>query len=134
MAEPRCAGCHSTLDPLAYAFAKYEGIELNYGLSVGGYRPERAPERIPGWDDAKQKPFVLGKPVSDLREWAKVASESDEFKRNLGEMFFVHALGRRPQGAELPEFNQLWRSLPQDGYAANRLLHRLIDTHSFGAP
>jgi len=35
--------------------------------------------------------------------------------------------------APLPH-HPLWRSLPEDGYSTNRLLHRLIDTQTFGAP
>lgn len=134
VAHPRCANCHSTLDPLAYAFVRYEGIEMQYGLSIGKYSEDRPTRRIPGWDDGKQKPFLFGQPVADLVELAKVASNSDEFKRNMAQMFFVHALGRKPTPAEQPEFAELWRSLPKDRYSANRLLHRLIDTHSFGAP
>jgi hypothetical protein len=194
VAEARCAGCHSTLDPLAYAFMKYEGIGFGgaaiptniprlptetgatpgaaggiypnptatpaagggiypnplaapgatppggggviYPSSVafGGYNEQRGPRRIPGWDDAKQQAYILGKPVSSLVEWAKVASESDQFKRTMTETFYIHAFGRKPDQADLPEFNGLWRSLPEDGYSANRLLHRLIDTQTFGAP
>lgn len=132
--EARCAGCHSTLDPLAYAFAKYEGIDTMYGLSLGNYKPSRPVELIPGWDDAKQKPYLLGKPVADLVEWASVAANSDEFKRHQAETFFIHALGRKPQPADQAEFNALWRAIPADGYSANRLIHRLVDTLSFGAP
>jgi hypothetical protein len=204
VAEARCAGCHSTLDPLAYAFMKYEGIggfsggaipnipniprlptagatpttpaatgaapatggiyprpgstPATGGIyptasgtpgatgtpgaggvypSVGGfgnYSENRGPRRIPGWDDAKQQAWLLGKPVNSLIEWAKVASESDPFKRTMTETFYLHAFGRKPDPTDLAEFNALWRSLPADGYSANRLLHRLIDTQTFGAP
>jgi hypothetical protein len=202
VAEARCAGCHSTLDPLAYAFMKYEGIGIGIGggaipnipniprlpiagatpttpmaqpaagaapatggiypmpgstpvtggiyptadgtpgaggvyPSVGGfgnYSENRGPRRIPGWDDAKQQAWLLGKPVRSLIEWAKVASESDQFKRTMTETFYEHAFGREIDPTDLAEFNALWRSLPADGYSANRLLHRLIDTQTFGAP
>lgn len=184
-----CAGCHSTLDPLAYAFMRYEGLpSTNYeapaaprgagtgggelggfpvaaqlggdggvaipglgrdgGLpggitipsggfnffSIGVYNPSRPKQRIRAWDDGVQQPVVLGKPVETLLEWAQVAAASDEFKRNLAEMFFVHAFGQKPQGEQLNELNAIWRALPEDGYSANRLIHRLIDTPSFGAP
>lgn len=196
VADARCAGCHSTLDPLAYAFMKYEGIGFGGGaipnipnlpraptstgtsaaasptagppapgggiypaagampgiggirpgatpgaggiypssVAFGGYNEKRGPNRIPGWDDVKQQAWLLGKPVNSLVEWAKVASESDQFKRTMTETFYFHAFGREPEQADLPEFNALWRSLPEDGYSANRLLHRLIDTQTFGAP
>ena len=198
VAEARCAGCHSTLDPLAYAFMKYEGIGFGgavggaipnipniprpaaatstpaaatpaagggiyptagatpaaggiypnptagatpgaggiypSAVAFGGFNEQRGPRRIPGWDDAKQQSWLLGKPVNSLVEWAKVASESDQFKRTMTETFYIHAFGRKPDATDLAEFNALWRSLPEDGYSANRLLHRLVDTQTFGAP
>jgi hypothetical protein len=134
VAQPRCANCHSTLDPLAYAFMKYEGIQVSADLKFGAYRPERASERIPAWDDQKQQPFVLGQPVEDLVAWARVAAESDQFARNMAQVFFLHALGRTPEATDEAEFKPLWQSLREDGYSANRLLHRLVDTQLFGAP
>ncbi|MET0287400.1 MAG: hypothetical protein ABW352_23140, partial [Polyangiales bacterium] len=37
VAQPRCANCHSTLDPLAYAFVRYEGIQISADLKFGAY-------------------------------------------------------------------------------------------------
>jgi hypothetical protein len=172
--QARCAGCHSTLDPLSYAFAKYEGapsgrrpmpmqmpqgttpmmpMDSDAGMpeaphaapmqpagqydilaNIGGYNADRPKERIPDWDDKKQRPYVLGQPVDDLVGLAKVAVASDQFKRNLADIFFRHALGAEASLAQQPEFNALWRSLSEDSFSANRLIHRLVDTHSFGAP
>ena len=131
---PRCANCHSTLDPLTYAFTEYEGIRINADLRFGDYIPERPRERVPGWDPARQKSSLLGVEVPDLVAWAKVAAASDEFKRAMAQLFFEHALGRAPAPSESEEFIALWRSLPDDGYSANKLLHRLIDTLAFGRP
>ncbi|HEY6878184.1 MAG TPA: DUF1585 domain-containing protein [Polyangiales bacterium] len=141
---PRCATCHSTLDPLAYAFAKYNGIAgpsdallLLLGLAdfpFGGYDQGRAAKVMPGWSDTEQQPVIFGKEVGSLRAWAEVAANSDAFARNLAMIFFEHALSRGPTPPEMDEFTALWRSLPDDGYSANRLIHRLIDTQAFGVP
>jgi hypothetical protein len=131
---PQCATCHSTLDPLAYAFAEYEGIDIQMGGGFGGYRPERIAAHMPNWDKDAQQSVVLGQPVDSLIEWAQVAADSDMFKRNMAEMFFVHALSRSVGPADAEEFAALWQSLPEDGHSANRLLHRLVDTAAFGAP
>jgi hypothetical protein len=134
VAQPRCANCHSTLDPLAYAFMPYEGIQVSAELKFGAYRPERPKERVASWDDAKQKPYLFGEPVQDLIEWAHVAAESDAFARNMAEVFFEQALARKPEAADQAEFTALWRSCRDDGYSANKLIGRLVDTLSFGAP
>jgi hypothetical protein len=69
-----------------------------------------------------------------LVEWGKIAANSDEFKHNMAEMFFRHALGREPTAADQADFQATWRALPGDGYSANKLLHRMIDSQSFGGP
>jgi hypothetical protein len=134
VSQPRCANCHSTLDPLAYAFAKYEGIQMSRDLKFGHYRPERPTQMIPGWDDQKQISVILGQQVPDLVTWGRVAANSDEFKRNLADLFFRHALGRPASPDEQREFIALWQALSQDGYSANRLIHRLVDSDNFGRP
>lgn len=150
VANERCAVCHSTLDPLAYAFANYNGFEFNQDLAVvadlfvtgsfrdfgrfGMYNPDRPATKMPGWSPTEQQPYLFGQKVSGLRELAQVASESDEFARNLATIFFSHALTREPDAEDLPELNLLWRSLPSDVFSANKLIHRLVDTHAFGAP
>jgi hypothetical protein len=129
-----CAQCHSTLDPLAYAFAKYAGIDDGYAGAFGAYDPTRVDRYLPGWSDTAQQAWLLGRPVSDLVEWASVAAASDEFKRNMADMFFQHALSRGPAPDEAAEFAALWQSLPADGHSAWRLIHRLVDTTAFGVP
>jgi hypothetical protein len=130
----RCAQCHSTLDPLAYAFAKYEGIQFSAELKFGYYRPERPLEMMPNWDDAKEQSVIFDQRVGDLVAWARVAAESDEFKRNMTDMFFRQAVNRAPGPLDQTEFVALLKTLPGDGYSANKLIHRLVDTKSFGSP
>ena len=132
VAQPSCALCHSTLDPLAYAFAYYDGIAVQTGS--GAFREARAVERIPDWDPQAQQSMIFGRPVSSVVEWAAVAANSVYFRRTMANMFFEQAMGRPPQPNEAAEFAALVASLPDDGYSANRLIHRLVDTHAFGAP
>ncbi len=131
---PACAQCHSTLDPLSYAFSYYEGIDLKNIDRTGKYRPERPAERIPGWDEAQPEFVVLDQKVDSLVDLAREMSESREFQRNLAQMFFVYAVGHRPLPDELDEFDAVWTAMPTDGYSANRLLHRIVDTDAFGIP
>jgi hypothetical protein len=145
---PRCAACHSTLDPLSYAFAPYTGLEHNAiealvsvlllgqlaGQRFGVYDPARPAARMPNWSAADQQPVLLGKPVQNVREWAAVAVQSDQFARNLANIFYMHAFAREAEGAELAAFTALWQSVRTDGYSANRLIHRLIDSQTFGVP
>lgn len=131
VAEATCAGCHSTLDPLSYAFAYYTGIQFP---SIGVYSETRPASMIEGWDELDYKSEVLGQPVESLVEWAAVAAESDEFKRAMTATLWAHAFGREPQPDEAIAFEEAWMALPDDGYSANALIHRIVDSHTFGAP
>ena len=134
VAAPACAQCHSTLDPLAYAFAYYVGLESMLPGSGGTYRPERPAAMIEGWDPQQQRSVVLGQPVDDVVQWAAVAAESPNFRRAMAETFLAHALDRRVGPGEYAELTELTDSLLTDGYSANRLIHRIVDTNAFGAP
>lgn len=129
-----CAQCHSTLDPLSYAFAFYEGIDINNLKNTGLYLPNRPSQRIPGWDAAMPEYVVLDQEVESLVELAGVMARSREFQRHLAHAFFVYAVGHEPLPDELAEFDAVWTAMPGDGYSANRLLHRLVDTDAFGVP
>jgi hypothetical protein len=132
VAQAGCAACHSTLDPLAYVFAYYTGIVLPTGNGL--YQDWRPASLMPGWDPEIHRSVIFGEEVDDLLGWAAVAAESDAFKRTMAAMLFEHALGRGPAPDEQEEFAQLWQSLPEEGWSANRLIHRLVDTMAFGAP
>ncbi len=76
--------------------------------------------------------MVDGFPTNNLRDWATIAVGTDYFKRNLALMFYRHAFNREPSIRELPEFTSAWEAMPEDGYSANLLISRIVDTAAFG--
>lgn len=126
--QAACAVCHSTLDPLAYAFSTYNGIETSVFEILfngsGSYDAKRSPWEADG--------RIFGEPVKNLMEWADKARNSDAFKKNLAKMMFTQALSRDPMAHEAKEFEALWKSMPEDKYSVNKLLHRFIDSMAFG--
>ena len=125
--EGECASCHSTLDPLSYAFAYYNGIT---GPSTGTYDPSRPDDTIAGWNDPQT--VVFGEPVDGVPGWAEVAANSDAFKRTVVLTLFEHAIDREPLPDEEESFGAIWRALPDVGWSANAMIHRIVDTFSFG--
>jgi len=125
-----CAACHSTLDPLSYAFSTYNGIgdiDAIYDFEVtGAYDPTRTPYGESG--------MLLGEEVTDLVAWAEAAASSDAFRQNLARMFFAHALGREPIASEEDEFRAIWTAIRDDGYSANKLIRRIVFSNAFGVP
>ncbi len=134
VAQAACAVCHSTLDPLSYAFSTYNGIEIDGTLEqivllisnpLGAYNGTRE-----AWESDGS---LFGDPVVDVRDWANKAAQTDDFKRNLADLFFVYAMGRKPDATEQASFGALWASLPEDGYSANKLIHRVVNETAFGS-
>ncbi len=134
VAQATCAACHSTLDPLAYAFSTYNGIEIEganalvnlvFQNPLGDYNARREVWESDG--------SLFGEPVVDLLDWANKAAQTDDFKRNLADLFFVNAVGRKPDATEQTSFGALWASLPEDGYSANKLIHRVVNETAFGS-
>jgi len=125
--EGECVNCHATLDPLSYAFAYYNGIT---GGSTGDYNASRPASAIPGWDDPQT--VLFGEPVDGLPGWAEVAANSDAFKRTVVLTLFEHAMDREPLPDEEETFAAIWRALPDTGWSANAMIHRIVDTYSFG--
>jgi hypothetical protein len=130
--QAECAQCHSTLDPLSYAFAYYNGIG---GTGPPSQYDANRPETIGLWTatDSPQA-YVLGEEVVDLVDWAQTAASSEPFMRQMTRLFYEHVIGHAPYFEDLPEFTALWMSLPTDNYSANKLNHRLIDLMAFGGP
>jgi hypothetical protein len=126
--QAECVVCHSTLDPLAYAFSTYNGIETSVVEILtnvsGTYNKGRKPWEAEG--------YFMGQPVKDLMDWADKARNSDLFKQNLARLMFRQAMSRDVLPHEQAEFEALWKKMPDDKYSINKLLHRLIDTNAFG--
>ena len=127
VADAQCAVCHSTLDPLSYAFSEYRGIA---GGNTGTYDPGRPAAVIPGWTD--NQGALFGEPVGDVREWAEKAAGRDAFRREIVRTLFQHAVERRLTPDDEVELAAIWRALPEDGWSANRAIHRIVDTRAFG--
>lgn len=130
---PACAQCHATLDPLAYVFASYEGIILE-GEQTGTFDPDRPGLLIPGWDEAPRRSSLFGHEVGSVVEWGRVAADSPAFARTMVATLYVHALGRPPAPDETEDFADIVAALADDGYSANRVIHRIVDTEGFGTP
>lgn len=128
IAQAECAVCHSTLDPLAYSFASYRGITTNaielVFNPIGRYNEDQTPWGADG--------VIFGQPVGDLLEWAQVAVESDDFKKNLVHTIFEHTMNREPMAHEKAEYDALWQGLAGENYSVDAMIHRLVDTKIFG--
>jgi hypothetical protein len=140
VARAECAGCHSTLDPLTYPFASYEGLGGGEGpMGFASYNPGRLARFTrsdgPRITEVPETGRLLGREVSDLIEWAAVAAESDEFARATVLDYWRLFLGEPPRPDELAELDELVRRFREvHGYSVEAMLHDLVRTEAYGVP
>lgn len=135
-----CAICHSTLDPLTYPFAHYNGIgggnpgALPYRNEAG--RPARFVD-VDGPEVANvpEGGVLFGTEVADLVDWARVAAGSDAFARATVLDYWQVFVGREPSGDELEELEQLVERFENThDYRVENMLHDLVRTRAYAAP
>ncbi len=130
VAQEVCARCHSTLDPLAYAFAYYDGIN---GGDTGTFKPGR-----PGWNANSVNAAFMDVPLSNIDAegvvgWAHEAAQSDAFRRTVTQMVMEHALTELGPYEER-DLLELYPTLVDDGHSADALISRFVETDAFGVP
>jgi len=130
-----CAVCHSTLDPMTYPFAHYNGIgggspgALPYRYEFG--RPARFETTDgPRVEDTPEFGVLMGTPVADLVEWAQVAADSEAFARTTTADLWRHFLKRPAEG---PEFEEIWRRFVDvHDYRVDAMVWDIVRTEAYG--
>lgn len=118
-ANPRCASCHATMDPLGFALENYDG--------VGRWRTT-----------------VHGKPVDALAELPDgtrldgpgalkdvLVARKTEFIRTMSERLFVYAIGRPVSPADRPLIDRMVAASAADGDRFAPLVLELVRSDAF---
>ncbi len=126
--QEECAGCHATLDPLSYPWARYNGIDLDGG-TTGAYVPDRAVAVMPTTEGA-----IFGETIDTPAEWVEAAVASDAFSRRIVSILWSYVFRRPPLSCEEDEFEDLRAGFQDGGRNVEGMLHRLILTDAYGAP
>ncbi|MEM6860578.1 MAG: hypothetical protein AAF627_07475 [Myxococcota bacterium] len=135
VADADCAFCHSTIDPLAYPFSRWQG---RTGVP-GAYQPDRLDvhfaAEIPGVEAMPEQGFIFGQPVNHLAEWAQVAANSEYFAKKLVQDYWRMIHGRLPDAGDRASFDELWVNLMlTHGYRVESMLHDMVDQDAYGTP
>ena len=135
--QKECAACHATLDPLTYPFRNYNGISSpRYSVQ---YIPNRLEtffrDAAPRITQTPERGVIFGQPVNDLREWARVASDSDAFAISTTTDYWKLLIGHAPRPDENAEFVATWKRFrTSHQYRVQKLLHDIVKTEAYGAP
>jgi len=135
--QEECAGCHTTLDPLSYPWARYNGIDLE-GDTTATLVPDRATDILP--DTAG---YIFGVPVSGPQEWVDEAVASDAFSERVVELFWTWIFRREPYSCEAEQWQALWQGFRDGSYdqvdasrprVVQEMLHQLVLLDAYGVP
>jgi len=132
-----CASCHTTLDPLSYPWARYNGIDLENG-TTGMYLEDRATDVLPETDGA-----IFGLEIQTPEQWVAEAVASDAFSERVVELFWTYVFRRAPYSCEAEEYDALWTAFRDGDYpradasrprVVEEMLHELVLTNAYGTP
>jgi hypothetical protein len=138
--QGECAQCHATLDPLAYPFATYNGIQFDGAIGPFMYDPNRInkyfADQFPEMVNMPESGYIFGQKVDNLMHWAYVAANSDAFYSARVEDYWKLLMGESPRADDaksFAEYTALWESL-RNHHSIETMLHELIETEAYGAP
>jgi hypothetical protein len=109
--QEECAGCHTTVDPLSYPWARYNGIDLE-GDTTATLVADRATDVLPDIEGA-----IFGLAVETPADWVAAAVASDAFAARVVELFWTWLYRRAPYACEEEEVEALWRGFRDGSYA-----------------
>jgi hypothetical protein len=113
--DPRCAGCHSMMDPMGQAFASYDALGRFQAGPV-----------VPGVIDTGD---VVGS-FSSVAELGELVVSSERFETCIAELVFRQAFGRRPRSVEADLLAAMHAALVERGSFRDLIL-ALVTSDAF---
>ena len=116
--DPKCAGCHSTMDPLGFSLENYDGI--------GAYRTMDGTFPV---DAAGQLPD--GTKFEGAQEMARLIQNDPRYGRCVTEKLFTYALGRAPEKADKPFIDHIETEFGTHGSKLKELIRLIVASEPF---
>lgn len=117
-ADPMCAGCHATMDPLGFSLENYDGI--------GAFRTMDGPFAI----DAKDE-LPDGTTFDGAQEMAQLVQKDPRYGRCVTEKLFTYALGRAPGGPDKPFLDHIEGEFGTHGSKLKELIRLIASSEPF---
>jgi hypothetical protein len=117
--RPECAGCHRLMDPIGFAFERFDAIGRLRGTDSGM-----------AIDDSGELPD--GQRFAGAAELSGVLSRDPRFVRCTVEKLMTYALGRAPEPAvDAQRLEALYAALEPEGSTLRTLIERLVLDEAF---
>lgn len=118
-ADPTCAGCHRSLDPIGFGLESFD--------PTGKFRRAEGDQAI---DESGTLPDgTTYKGAEELKAW--VLSRKEDFIRNLVMRMYGYALGRGLVREDYPAIERIVERLESQEYRAQELVRGIIESPAF---
>lgn len=121
-AEPLCASCHVTLDPVGFGFEKYDAVGA-WRLTEHGL-PIDATGILDGLDDADG-------PFDGAVELATRLAKSTQVRRCFVKQWFRAAIGRVEQAEDTASLEEMYQAFARAGFDARELIVAIAKSDVF---
>ena len=118
-ADPSCAVCHDSMDPLGFGLENYNAIGA--WRTADGNFPIDASGELPGG--------IRFNGPAELK--AVLYDRGDQFARNLAEKMLTYALGRGLERYDEPVIEKIRNGMAEDGYRFSSLLLGIVEGMPF---
>lgn len=115
--DPKCAGCHSFVDPPGFLFEHFNPIGAWQDLD-NGYPIDSSGD-------------LDGKPLADARGLADLLADDKRVGRCIVTQLYRHAIGRRDVASEWPALDEVADNFAAQGHRFGELLHILVTSDVF---
>ncbi len=117
MNVPGCSSCHKALDPIGFAFERFDGI--------GRYRMQDNGEPIDTTGD------LDGVPFGDLDTFAQVLADSAKFRQCVTQKLYGYAVARPTVAGEKPQVDALAATFAKNGMKIKGLIRDIALSDGF---
>ncbi|HZF29052.1 MAG TPA: DUF1592 domain-containing protein [Gammaproteobacteria bacterium] len=118
-ANPACAGCHATIDPLGFAMENFD--------AVGAWRDLDAGAAVDASGRLADGTAIDG--VAALRD--SLSADPREFAATFVEKLTIYALGRGLQPYDMPAVRGILRETAADGYRFEPIVIGIVESPAF---
>jgi mono/diheme cytochrome c family protein len=114
-----CAGCHSKIDPLGFAFENYDAVgvfrtkEANKNIDVSGTLPDG--RKINGMGDLKKA----------------LLADKEKFARHVAENMLTYALGRDIEYYDKRAIDRIVSEVAKDDFKFSRMVIAIVQSDPF---
>jgi hypothetical protein len=120
--EPRCAGCHTLIDPIGFGFEHYDAVG-RYRATEEGHDIDATGEVIAGGDASGTFDGVI--------ELSAQLAESDTVRGCVARQWMRYATGRIETAEDRCTVERLQERFAESGYDMRELLVAVVSADSF---